>query len=59
MIDCKNSYDLDEIPHRMMEDKVSTRNCESCNNLVIEGGIITCKYLLENQYKIHDKINSK
>lgn len=59
MIDCKNLYELDEIPHRMMENDASIKNCERCNNLVIEGGIITCKYLLENQYKIHDKINKK
>lgn len=59
MIDCKNSYELDEIPHRMMEDKISTRNCESCNNLVMEGGMITCKYLLENQYKTPSNFNKK
>lgn len=48
MGNCLNSYDMDEIPHRFMEDYISRKNCEKCPNLIMDDGIVTCKYILES-----------
>lgn len=44
---CLNNYSVKELYDNFgMSDK-ETQNCLKCSNHCMEGGIITCKYILE------------
>ena len=45
--DCDNNYSVEELYEIFGMDDKETKKCLKCNNHRIEGGIITCKYILE------------
>ena len=44
---CDNNYTSDDLYEIFGMDEGETKICMGCNNHRMEGGIITCKYILE------------
>ena len=44
---CDNHYTIEEMYDRFGIDERETKKCMNCRNHRMEGGIITCKYILE------------
>lgn len=45
--DCDNHYTIDELYEIFGMDDKEVKICLNCENHCMEGGIITCKYILE------------
>ena len=44
---CENNYTVDQLYDQFGMDDQETKVCLNCPHHRMEGGIITCKYLLE------------
>jgi hypothetical protein len=44
---CLNNYDADELFETFGMDEKQTKICMTCPNSVMEGGIISCKYIVD------------
>lgn len=44
---CLNHYNSDELYDRFAIDDFELKNCKSCNKMVNDNGMITCKYILD------------
>lgn len=44
---CDNNYSADELYDNFGMSELETQVCLNCSNHRMQGGIITCKYILE------------
>lgn len=44
---CENNYTVDELYDQFGMDDREIKTCMNCSNHRMEGGIITCRYLIE------------
>lgn len=55
--DCDNHYTIDMLYDRFGIDDYEAKRCMNCHNHRMEGGIITCKYILEGISNGGDDLN--